>query len=258
MGTGPHLSLPAAMDLVAGLDRGEVYLDYQPLLDLTTGRIEAAEALIRWRHPKRGVLAPGSFLPQAQRSRLGPIITTFVLHAAAQQWLDWHADHLHVCVAINVPPVELADLTLACDVESLLESGFDPACLVVEVTERRIDDLRVIAPTLERLRSWGVKLSIDDFGTGESTLLRLQELEFNEIKIDRAFTAGVATTKAGRHIVRFVTELAHQLDMTVVAEGVETEQELEALHDLGVDLLQGYHVGRPGPPANLEGRLATC
>lgn len=255
MGTGPHLSLSVAMDLVAGLEHGELYLDYQPILDLTTGCVESTEALIRWRHPTRGVLAPAAFLPQAQRSRLGPMITTFVLHTVVEQWFRWRDEGLRMRIAINVPPVELADQKLACELESLLTSGFDPACLVVEVTERRIDDVRVIAPTLERLRALGVRLSIDDFGTGESTLLRLQELEFDEIKIDRAFTAGVSTSRAGRHIVRFVTELSHELGMTVVAEGIETERERQDLTDVGVDLLQGYHVGRPGPPAQLQATI---
>lgn len=256
MSSGAHLSLPVAMDLVAGLERGELYLDYQPLLDLTTGRVEATEALIRWQHPTRGVLQPGAFLPQAQRSRMGPIITTFVLRSVAEQWLAWQADHRRVRIAVNIPPIELTDLSVACALEVLLERGFDPTCLVIEVTERRIADVRAIAPTLERLRSWGVRLSIDDFGTGESTLLRLQELEFNEIKIDRALTAGIARSRTGSHIVRFVTDLAHQLEMTVVAEGVEHHHEFEALGGLGVDVLQGYHVGRPGPPAVLERLLA--
>jgi diguanylate cyclase len=257
MSTGPHLSLPAAMDLVAGLEQGELFLDYQPLLDLRTDRIASVEALLRWRHPTRGVLPPDAFLPQAQRSRMGPIITTFVLHAAVEQWLRWHRDGLTLRVAINVPPVELSDLTLVCELEDLLPTGFDPRCLVVEVTERRIADVRVIAPALERLRALGVRLSIDDFGTGESTLLRLQELEFDEIKIDRAFTSGVATSRAGRCIVRFVAELAHELGMTVVAEGVETEDDSSALRDLDVDLLQGYHVGRPGAPQLLEGHATA-
>lgn len=131
-------------------------------------------------------------------------------------------------IAINVTPAELADPSFACDLGRF------------------------------RLRSWGVKLSIDDFGTGESTLLRLHQLEFNEIKIDRAFTSGVANSRAGRHIVRFATDLAHELEMTVVTEGVETEREFEVMHDLGVDLLQGYHVGRAGTPESLLHRLATC
>jgi EAL domain-containing protein (putative c-di-GMP-specific phosphodiesterase class I) len=183
------------------------------------------------------------------------MITAFVLQAAADQWLAWRADDRHVSIAVNVPPIELTDLSVACALEVLLENGFDPTCLVIEVTERRIADVRAIEPTLERLRSWGVRLSIDDFGTGESTLLRLQELEFNEIKIDRALTAGIARSRTGSHIVRFVTELAHHLEMTVVAEGVENDYEFDALCGLGVDVLQGYHVGRPGPPAILERRL---
>ena len=251
MSTGPHLSLPAAMDLVAGLDRGELYLEYQPLLDVEAGTVESAEALIRWRHPERGVLAPAKFLPQAQRSRLGPLITSFVLRSVVEQWLVWHRLGLDLRVAINVPPIELVDLTLVGELERLVRSGFDPSYLTVEVTERRIADARQIAGALSRLHAAGVRLSIDDFGTGESTLLRLQELEFDEIKIDRAFTANVATS-TGNCIVGFVTDLAHALGMTVVAEGVENEQESEALLRLGVDLLQGYYVGRPGTPDALR------
>jgi EAL domain-containing protein (putative c-di-GMP-specific phosphodiesterase class I) len=246
MGTGPHLSLQSAMDLIEAIEHGQLYLDYQPVLSLTTGRVEAVEALVRWRHPDRGELAPDAFLPQAQRSRLGPVVTTFVLGAAAQQWFRWREQGLSVCIAVNVPPAELADLSVPTAVADLVSEGFDATSLTVEVTERRIPDLRSLEPALDRLSEQGVRLSIDDFGTGDSTLTRLQRLCFHEIKIDRSFVAQVREQGPGRQIIRFATELAHSLGMEVVAEGVERRDQLVALRDLRVDRVQGFHTGRPG------------
>ena len=252
LGTGPHLSLHTAMDLIEGLDRGQLYLDYQPVLDLRCGRVTSVEALIRWRHPERGVLGPEQFLPQAQRSRLGPVITTFVLDAAAAQWKQWRAAGLDLTIAVNVPPLELTDGRVPDAVEVLVADGFDPTQLTIEVTERRVPDIAFIAPALDRLRALDVRLSVDDFGTGDSTLMRVQELHFHELKIDRSFVAQVQTIGAGRTIVRFATALAHDLGMDVVAEGVEAPEQLIELRDLDVDRAQGYHLGRPSTAADVE------
>lgn len=246
MGTGPHLSLHTAMDLIDGLGRGQLYLDYQPLVDLRTDRVTGVEALIRWEHPERGVLSPDQFLPQAQRSRLGPVITTFVLEAAAAQWQTWRDAGLVLNIAVNVPPLELVDDKVPAAVEALVAGGFDATHLTIEVTERRVPDIACIAPALHRLRELQVRLSVDDFGTGDSTLMRVQELRFHELKIDRSFVAQVEEPGPGRTIVGFATALAHDLGMDVVAEGVEVAGQLIELRDLDVDLVQGYHLGRPG------------
>ena len=240
------------MDLIEGLDRGQLYLDYQPVVDLRCGRVRSVEALIRWQHPERGVLSPDQFLPQAQRSRLGPVITSFVLEAAAAQWKRWQRAGVTLTIAVNVPPLELTDGRVADAVESLMAAGFDAASLTIEVTERRVPDIAFIAPALDRLRELGVRLSFDDFGTGDSTLMRVQELRFHELKIDRSFVAQVHAAGPGRAIVRFATALAHDLGMDVVAEGVEAGDQVVELRGLDVDLVQGYHLGRPGPAALVE------
>ena len=252
LGTGPHLSLHTAMDLVDGLDRGQVYLDYQPVVDLRCGRVTSVEALIRWEHPDRGVLSPDQFLPQAQRSRLGPMITTFVLEAAVAQWKRWRDAGMTIAVAVNIPPLELTDGRVPDTVEALVCDGFDATHLTIEVTERRVPDIAVIAPALDRLRELEVRLSVDDFGTGDSTLMRVQELHFHELKIDRSFVAQVERPGPGRTIVRFATALAHDLGMDVVAEGVEAANQLVELRDLDVDLVQGYHLGRPATAEAVE------
>ena len=252
MGTGPHLSLHTAMDLIEGLEQGQLRLDYQPVLDLRTDSIRAVEALLRWDHPERGLLGPDQFLPQAQRSRLGPVITAFVLRTAAEQWKRWRDGGTSLTIAVNVPPMELMDLHVPEAVEELIADGFDATYLTIEVTERRVPDIAFIAPALDRLRALDVRLSVDDFGTGDSTLMRVQELCFHEIKIDRSFVSQVQTAGPGRTIVRFATALAHDLGMDVVAEGVEVEGQLVELRDLDVDLVQGYHLGRPGPAARVS------
>ena len=249
MGTGPHLSLHTAMDLIEGLGRGQLYLEYQPVVDLRCGRITAVEALIRWEHPERGVLSPDQFLPQAQRSCLGPVITTFVLEAVARQWKEWRDAGIVLAIAVNVPPLELTDAKVPDAVEALVADGFDATHLTIEVTERRVPDIAVIAPALDRLRALDVRLSVDDFGTGDSTLMRVQELHFHELKIDRSFVSQVERAGPGRTIVRFAAALAHDLGMDVVAEGVEVPGQLEQLRDLDVDLVQGYHLGRPATAA---------
>ena len=246
LGTGPHLSLHTAMDLIEGLDRGQLFLEDQPVVDLRSDRVTSVEALVRWEHPERGVLRPDQFLPQAQRSRLGPVITTFVLEEAAAQWKRWSAAGMKLTVAVNVPPLELTDRRVPGTVEALIEDGFDATYLTIEVTERRVPDIAIIAPALERLRELDVRLSVDDFGTGDSSLTRVQELNFHELKIDRSFVAQVQNTGPGRTIVRFAAALAHDLGMDVVAEGVEAADQLVELRDLDVDLVQGYHLGRPG------------
>ena len=257
MGTGPHLSLHTAMDLIEGLGRGQLFLEYQPLVDLRSNRVSGVEALIRWEHPDRGVLRPDQFLPQAQRSRLGPVITTFVLESAAAQWKQWRAAGMTLTIAVNVPPLELCDGRVPDAVEALVAEGFDATQLTIEVTERRVPDIAVIAPALERLRALDVRLSVDDFGTGDSTLMRVQELRFHELKIDRSFVSQVETAGPGRTIVRFATALAHDLGMDVVAEGVEVAGQLLELRGLDVDLVQGYHVGRPGAAAVVEGLVRS-
>lgn len=236
------------MDLVEGIDQGQLYVDYQPVVDLVSGRVHAVEALVRWAHPKRGLLSPESFLPHVQSSRLGPLVTAFVLRVAARQWMAWRDAGVRVRLAVNVPPAELVDGTIPGLLAELVEEGFDPSALTIEVTERWIDALVDLGPALVAMRSQGIGLSIDDFGTGDSTLVRLQDLCFDEIKIDRCFVAGVTNAGTARHIIRFATELAHSLGMHVVAEGVEEPAQLASLRRLDVDLVQGYHLARPGTP----------
>lgn len=248
-------SLHSAVALLDAVEQDQLFVEYQPLVSLASGRVEAVEALVRWNHPDLGILAPDAFLPRADHGRLGAVITTFVLGAAVAQWAAWRQLGVRVGLAVNVGPGELADANLPDEVARLAARGFDTGALTIEVTERRIADLDVLTPSLEALADQGVRLSIDDFGTGDSSLSRLQRVCFHQIKIDRSFTARMLATGPDRQIVRFATELAHSLGMDVVAEGVEDEDILGPLRALDVDLVQGFHVGRPAAPDTLTARL---
>jgi len=172
-------------------------------------------------------------------------------------WLAGRAQGIELQMSVNLAPDELAERFLVEEVHALAEQGFEPARLTVEVTERRLAGTRPIADAIRVLRRLGVRFSLDDFGTGHSSLERLHELRFDEVKIDRRFVRGLGPEPcAGREIVRFSTELAHRLGIKVVAEGIEDPPEVDALRELGVELGQGYFLGRPGPPEAIAAAVA--
>jgi EAL domain-containing protein (putative c-di-GMP-specific phosphodiesterase class I) len=237
-------------------------LRYQPQLDLRTDRIVSVEALVRWRHPRRGLLAPDLFIALAESSGLIDELTRQVLGKALRQARLWRDGGLDLAVAVNLSPHNVNNAGLADDVKrALIESGVPAHRLVLEITETSVmgDPGRTV-PILQRLADLGVTLSLDDFGTGYSSLAYLQKLPVREVKIDRSFVAGLtggSEAHASAVLVRSILTLGGNLGLRVIAEGVEDADALELLRPLGCDLAQGYHIARPLPAAELGRLIAT-
>jgi diguanylate cyclase (GGDEF)-like protein/PAS domain S-box-containing protein len=238
---------------IADLDR-DLRVHYQPVVDLRTGAVVSAEALLRWEHPERGLVPPGVFIPIAEETGLIEQFGMWVLRQACRQQVAW-AEH-DLSIGVNLSPWQLYDPRLACRVaEVLAETGARADRLVLEVTESALIDDRVAAPALGALKDLGLRLALDDFGTGYSSLTSLRRYPFDLLKVDRSFVGEITDRPQDLAIVRNLVTLAHDLGMAVVAEGVETGEQLQVLRDVDADSAQGYHLGRPAPPAALSGVL---
>lgn len=234
-------------DLRRALKEGELVLHYQPQIDLQTRRVTAAEALVRWRHPRYGLLPPDKFLGLAQQSGLMRPLTREVLKMAVRQSRTWREAGIDLGVAVNVAAVDLLDLHFPDEVDDLLhEQGIDPTRIELEITEGTImaDPVRAAA-VLQRLHAIGVRLWVDDFGTGYSSLAYLKELPVDGIKVDRSFVHDMATDVDDELIVRAIIDLARNLGLLVIAEGVEDEATWNRLSALGCDRVQGFHLSPP-------------
>jgi diguanylate cyclase (GGDEF)-like protein len=245
-------------DLRSGIERGELRLHYQPLIDLATDRIVGFEALVRWQHPVRGLIPPLSFIPLAEESGLILPLGRWVLENAcrqAQAWQNALPGGAPLFMSVNLSAREFAQSGLVEDVRDILDrTGLDPAALEIEITESVLmDQSETGVRTLRQLRDIGVRLVLDDFGTGYSSLSYLKHLPLDTIKIDRTFVAGL-DDEADRNIVDAVIALAHGLRIGVVAEGIETEAQFELLRAMGCDVGQGYLFARP-LPSEEAGRL---
>ena len=241
--------LALTAELRRALREGELTVYYQPQADLATGAIRGAEALVRWQHPRRGLLTAAEFIPAVERSGLIGDIGRFVLETSARQWQEWKALGLTLDIAVNLTAIDLLDPLLPQDIEALIQRhGLPPEYLVIEITERTLlrDEHRT-RQALTRLHRIGVRLAIDDYGTGYSSLAYLRNLPAQQVKLDRTFTAGIPGDSANEAIIRSTIELAHTLGATVVAEGVETREQWDHLAGLGCDIAQGYLMGRPVP-----------
>ena len=247
--------------LRGAVGRAELLLHYQPIVELRTGRIVALEALVRWQHPTRGLLGPDVFIPLAERSDVIGDIGEFVLREACREAVAWQAiagrHRVGPAVSVNLSPVQLLDDTLPDRMIELLDAvGLSPDQLILEITEGAImRDPGTVAHALERLRGLGVRLAVDDFGTGYSSLAYLHQFPLHILKIDRAFVAEVA--RDATTLAHAVVQLAHTLDLVPVAEGVETQIEADALIEMGCELAQGFHFGRPVPAAAARHLLAA-
>lgn len=227
------------LELRQALTEGGFDLHYQPVLNLEDGRISCCEALLRWRHPERGMISPAEFIPIAEETGLINELGHWVLDTACSEAVNWPD---HVRVAVNVSPVQFKSQTLALNVASALAaSGLAAGRLELEITEAvLIRDDEVALEVLHQLRKLGVRIALDDFGTGYSSLSYLQRFPFDKIKIDRAFIKDLAGAGASASIVQAVVNIAAASDMTTTAEGVETEQQRNLLHILGCTEMQGY------------------
>ncbi|HEX7301033.1 MAG TPA: EAL domain-containing protein [Solirubrobacteraceae bacterium] len=238
-------------ELRQALERDELVLHYQPQVAAKTGKIAKVEALVRWHHPRHGLLAPDRFVPIAEESGLVRQLTWHVLDMALGQCSAWRRTGRDLMVAVNITSRELVDLTFPEEVAGLLAKWrVPPSALELEITETTIltDPPRTRA-VLARLREIGLRLAIDDFGSGHSSLSYLKRLSIDVLKIDRSFVMNMADDADDAVIVRSMIDLGHNLGLEVVAEGVESEAGRQRLVALGCDLLQGYHLGRPEPPA---------
>jgi diguanylate cyclase (GGDEF)-like protein len=239
-----------------GILRKEFRLQYQPTMCLETGRPILVEALVRWEHPTRGLVAPDQFIPVAEDTRLIVPIGGWVLRQACQDLASWRREHPALAdmqVSVNLSACQFADDDLVATVASALEeSGLDPAALWLEITETVVmDGVESTIETLDALKALGVHLSIDDFGTGYSSLSYLKRFPIDVLKIDRSFVDGFGTDSEDEAIVTAVVRLAQALGLETVAEGIENTLQLVGLSELGCNAGQGYYFAKPLPPAEI-------
>jgi diguanylate cyclase (GGDEF)-like protein/PAS domain S-box-containing protein len=232
------------------LERRELRVFYQPMIDLRTGRIDGVEALLRWEHPERGLLLPGDFITVAEETGLIVPIGAWVLDQACRQVQRWHASSERtgsLRVSVNISGRQLGHPRLVDDVATALaDTGIDPADVELEITESVLmDDVEMSAETLGRLHALGVKLAVDDFGTGYSSLSYLRRFPVDLLKVDRSFVDGLGTDPGDSAIVTAIITLAHTLGLSAVAEGVESALQLAELRRLDCDRGQGYFMARP-------------
>jgi EAL domain-containing protein (putative c-di-GMP-specific phosphodiesterase class I) len=245
--------LEVEKSLRRALLREELRVHYQPLVQFDCSEVIGFEALLRWEHPERGLLAPGDFLHIAEETGLIVPIGAWVLHEVCRQAAQWaeraRDDAPPLRVAVNLSARQLAHPDLVATVaEALALSGLSPHLLVLEITESVLMTDRELAVTiLHALRSLGVRLSIDDFGTGQSSLGYLKTLPVDSLKIDRSFIDGLGSDPDDSAIVAAVVHMGHALGLSVTAEGIETPLQLSELRSLGCDLGQGFYFARPQP-----------
>jgi diguanylate cyclase (GGDEF)-like protein/PAS domain S-box-containing protein len=243
-------ALRTEAELRRALDREELFPYFQPVVDTKTRAVVSCEALVRWQHPERGLLPPLEFVGVAEDTGLIVPMGRHVMYAACTHSKRWHDDG-NPClkVSVNISARQFSQPGLLDTVREILEAtAFPPECLVLELTESVVmSDPREAAGTLDALHDLGVELAVDDFGTGYSSLSYLKRFPFQMLKIDRGFVRDIVADADDRSIVEAIVGLAHTLNMTVVAEGVETEEQLECLSDLGCDEIQGYLISRPVP-----------
>jgi len=235
-------------DLRRAIDRDEIHLCFHPLVDLVTGRISGVETLMRWIHPERGQVPPDLFVPIAEATGIIRELGEWVMYAACRQAKTWQDAGLPpVRIGINLSPIQFRQQNLAETVRRVLkETGLDPKWLEFEITEGMImDQADVVVETMESLRALGVDLTIDDFGTGFSSLAYLQRFPVNRLKIDRSFITNICTNPGDAAITRAVIALAHDLDMKVIGEGVEAYDQFSHLAREGCDEAQGFYFTKP-------------
>lgn len=237
-------------DMRRAFEEGDqLALHYQPILDVTTNQLAAAEALVRWDHPEYGIVPPGQFVTAAEHTGLIHSLTSWVLGAGLAQATEWADIGIDVPVTVNLSTRSLMTQSLPEEVEAfLVDCGVLPSQLRLEITESSImaDPSRAVK-VLKGLADLGVSLAIDDFGTGYSSMSYLKDLPVHELKIDQSFVTGLHEQPRNRLLVSSLIELAHNLDLKVVAEGVEARDTLEILGEMGCDFAQGYYIGRPMP-----------
>lgn len=242
------------------LAQGEFQVYYQPQVDIATGQIIGAEALVRWQNPDRGIISPADFIPLAEETGLIIPIGEWVLLSACAQTASWLADGFSPFrISVNLSARQLSDPELKARIVQILETtGLEPANLELEMTESAlVENATVAGATLNELKALGIRIAVDDFGTGYATLGYLKQFAFDSLKIDRIFVRNASEDAQNAAITTAVILLGHSLNMTVVAEGVETEAELAFLKAHQCDIMQGYLFSRPQPAPIFESLLVA-
>lgn len=249
--------LALAHDLRRALEHNELELHYQPKICMTTRRICGVEALLRWRHRKLGMIFPDAFIPLAEQLGMMEPLTRWVLNAALEQHDRWRRQGRELPVSVNLSASTLHNVDFPASVESLMNKWqVEPRNLILEITESAIiSDAAHATNTVARLHGMGVTISVDDFGTGYTSLAYIRKLPVTEIKVDKSFVLNMTRNTDDAVIVRTIVELGHNLGLRVVAEGVEDAETFEHLAQLGCNVAQGYYMSRPADPATLEAWL---
>ena len=243
------------------VERNELFLHYQPLVDVQSNQFFGTEALVRWRHPELGIVSPAKFIPLAEETGMIVAIGEWVLRTACMQNKAWQDAGLpRIAVAVNISARQFREKGLVQTIERILEeSGLDSRYLELEVTEGVImHDIEQVIAILQQIKSLGVKLSIDDFGTGYSSLSYLKRFPVDRLKIDQSFVRDITSDPDDAAIAQAVINLGHSLDLKVIAEGVETQEQLDFLRDHGCDEKQGYLISRPVPAEDFARLLMTA
>ncbi|MBI3053282.1 MAG: GGDEF domain-containing response regulator [Betaproteobacteria bacterium] len=251
MGEASSRRLVLETSLRRAVERGELLVQYQPIVDVRTGNFTGAEALVRWNHPQFGLLAPDKFIPLADEIGLIIEIGEWVLHQACMQTKSWHDMGFYpLSISVNVSAVQLGQPQLLNQVAGVLtKTGLDPACLELEITESVLmQDAEATISMLRALKEMGIKISVDDFGTGFSSLSYLKRFPIDILKIDKSFTRDIDMDPDNSAIVTAIAVLARSLNLSVLAEGVESQQQLDFLRGQKCDRVQGYLFSRPLNP----------
>ncbi len=259
MQTEIHDRLQLEMELRDAVSDGQLFLLYQPTFDLTTVTVTGVEALVRWQHPRRGIISPSDFIPLAEETGAILDIGRWVLREATRQGAAWHAAGERVTVAVNISVRQLDSAELIHDLRvALAESGFDPGWLVLEITETTImRDADLTARTLRELKALGVRIAIDDFGTGYSSLAYLEQFPVDALKIDRSFISGIASSSEAGALIHTLVQLGKTLGLETLAEGIEEPHQFERLQVEQCDSGQGFLFARPLPADVVAGFIRS-
>jgi EAL domain-containing protein (putative c-di-GMP-specific phosphodiesterase class I) len=235
------------MDLAKAFDRRELFLVYQPTFDLRSQAVIGVEALVRWKHPQRGLISPQEFIPIAEANGMIVPLGRWVLHEACRQARAWRNSGHDLAISVNVSGRQLDDAVIIADVESALQfSGLDPSRLTLEITETTLmRDPEATAQRLRALKDLGVRIAIDDFGTGYSSLAYLRQFPADALKIDRSFIGEIATSPASDALIHTLVQLGKTLNIETLAEGIEDESQLHTLQREACDHGQGFWFSRP-------------
>jgi diguanylate cyclase (GGDEF)-like protein len=260
MHSGPEGRMELEKRLSAALQEQQFFLVYQPIFDLASRELVSVEALLRWQHPTRGVVAPDSFIPLAEESGLIVPIGRWVLDEACRQAAVWAERGIHIGVSVNVSAHQLGRRDFAEDVRRALDrSGLEPSSLILELTETTVMcHLPAACERLGEVKALGVQVAIDDFGTGYASLSYLQRIPVDVLKVDKSFVAALGEGGQGRALLRAVLAVGRALSLAVVAEGIAEPSQLSTLEEIGCELAQGFFMGRPCGAESIENLLSTA